>query len=102
LTVGNVHRLHKRWRVSLGGVADSTPILLEHVRVGRAEMPMLFQTRMDGVTLGLEAATGKIVWRFATHGSTITDSTPAADPSGTSIFVPGIDGMVSPMDTSTQ
>jgi hypothetical protein len=55
LTVGNVHRLHKRWQVSLGAVADSTPILLEHVRIGRAEMPMLFQTRLDGVTLGIEA-----------------------------------------------
>jgi outer membrane protein assembly factor BamB len=101
LTVGNVHRLHKRWQVSLGAVADSTPILLEHVRIGRAEMAMLFQTRMDGVTLGIEAATGKIVWRFRTHGSTVTDSTPAADASGTSIYVPGVDGMVHKLSAAT-
>lgn len=101
LTVNNVHRLRKRWQVSLGAVADSTPILLEHVRVGRAEMPMLFQTRLDGVTLGIEAATGKIVWRFRTHGSTVTDSTPAADPSGTSIYVPGIDGLVHKLSAAT-
>jgi outer membrane protein assembly factor BamB len=101
LTVGNVHRLHKQWQISLGTVADSTPILLEHVRIGRAEMPMLFQTRLDGVTLGIEATTGKIVWRFRTHGSTVTDSTPAADPSGTSIYVPGIDGMVHKLSAAT-
>jgi outer membrane protein assembly factor BamB len=101
LTVGNVHRLHRRWQVSLGAVADSTPILLEHVRIGRAEMPMLFQTRLDGVTLGIEASTGRIVWRFRTHGSTVTDSTPAADPSGTSIYVPGIDGMVHKLSAAT-
>jgi outer membrane protein assembly factor BamB len=101
LTVGNVHRLHKQWQVSLGTVADSTPILLEHVRIGRADMPMLFQTRVDGETLGIEATTGKIVWRFKTHGSTVTDSTPAADPSGTSIYVPGIDGMVHKLSAAT-
>jgi len=94
LTVGNVHRLRERWQIPLGADADSTPILLDKVRVGRAEVPMLFQTTKNGVTLGIMARTGKIVWRFTTHGSTITDSTPAADPSGNSIYVPGIDGKV--------
>jgi outer membrane protein assembly factor BamB len=94
LTVGNVHRLHERWQVSLGADADSTPILLDHIRVGRVEMPMLFQTTKSGVTLGIDARNGKIVWQFITHGSTVTNSTPAADPSGKSIYVPGIDGKV--------
>jgi outer membrane protein assembly factor BamB len=101
VTVGNVHRLRERWQVSLGQVADSTPILLERVRLRRANVPMLFQTTKNGVTLGIEAATGKIVWRFTTHGSTITDSTPAADPSGTSIYVPGIDGKVHKLAAAT-
>jgi outer membrane protein assembly factor BamB len=90
----NVRHLHERWQTSLGEVADSTPILLEHVRVGRATLPMLYQTTRSGVTLGIDAMTGKIMWRFATHGSQITDSTPAADPSGKSIYVPGVDGMI--------
>ena len=94
LTVGNVHRLRERWQIALGAVADSTPILLDKVALGRAEVPMLFQTTTNGVTLGIDATSGKIVWRFTTHGSTVTDSTPAADPSGTSIYVPGIDGKV--------
>jgi outer membrane protein assembly factor BamB len=100
LTVGNVHRLHERWQISLGAVADSTPILLQHVRIGRAYHQMLFQTTKDGVTLGIEAVSGRILWRFATHGSQITDSTPAADPSGRSIYVPGVDGRVHKVSAS--
>ncbi len=38
--------------------------------------------------------TGNIVWRFTTTGSKITNSTPAADPSGKFIYAPGIDGMI--------
>lgn len=94
LTPRNVHRLRERWQTSLGDVADSTPILLEHVRVGRATIAMLYQTTKKGETIGINATTGKVVWRFSTRGSTITDSTPAADPSGTAIYVPGIDGKV--------
>ena len=94
LTVRNVRRLRERWQISLGDVADSTPILLERVHVGSRYVPMLYETTKSGVTLGVEATSGKILWRFTTHGSTITDSTPAADPSGRVIYAPGIDGKV--------
>jgi outer membrane protein assembly factor BamB len=94
LTVGNVHRLHERWQISLGSVADSTPILLQHVRLGRIYHTMLFQTTRSGETLGIEAKSGRIVWRFQTHGTNYTHSTPAADPAGKAIYVPGIDGKV--------
>jgi outer membrane protein assembly factor BamB len=101
ITVGNVHRLHERWQISLGAVADSTPILLQRVRIGRAYHSMLYQTTKDGVTHGIEAATGRIIWRFATHGTQITDSTPAADPSGRSIYAPGVDGKVHKLSAAT-
>ncbi len=101
ITVGNVHRLHERWQISLGAVADSTPILLQRVRIGRVYHSMLYQTTKDGVTLGIEAASGRIIWRFATHGAQITDSTPAADPSSGSIYVPGVDGKVHKVSAST-
>jgi outer membrane protein assembly factor BamB len=101
LTVGNVHRLRERWQISLGAVADSTPILLQRVRVGRGFRSMLFQTRKDGVTLGIEANSGRIVWRFTTHGPNITDSTPVADPDGKSIYVPGVDGKVRKLAAAT-
>src|SRR5580704_5259180 len=101
LTVGNVRHLRERWQIALGADADSTPILLEEVRTGHANVQMLFQTTKTGVTLGIEARTGKIVWQFMTHGSTITNSTPAADPSGKSIYVPGIDGKVHKLSAAT-
>lgn len=101
IAVGNVHRLHLRWQISLGNVADSTPILLQHVRVGRAHIPMLFQTTANGVTFGIEATSGKILWHYTTPGSTVTNSTPAADPSGTSIYVPGIDGKIHKLSAAT-
>lgn len=94
LTIGNVHKLHARWQISLGAVADSTPILLQRVRIGRRFRSMLFQTTKSGVTLGIEAATGHILWRFTTTGPNYTHSTPAADPAGGAIFVPGVDGKV--------
>jgi outer membrane protein assembly factor BamB len=100
LTPRNVHKLRERWQIALSGVADSTPILLQHVRIGRRFRKMLFQTTKGGVTLGIEASTGKIVWKFTTSGPHYTHSTPAADPSGKAIYVPGVDGMVHKLDAS--
>jgi hypothetical protein len=101
LTTGNVHNLRMQWQTSLGSTADSAPILLEKVRIKRADIPMLFITTGSGVTLGIEAATGKIVWKYATHGPNYTHSMPAADPSGTAIYVPGLDGKVHKVNVST-
>ncbi len=100
ITAHNVHRLRERWQTSLGYTADSTPILLQRVRVGRTEHAMLFQTTLSGETLGIEATTGKIVWRYSSHGPNYTHSTPAADPSGKAIYVPGLDGKVHKLNAS--
>ncbi len=101
LTVRNVHRLHERWQISLGGGADSTPIYLRHVRVGRRNRGMLFQTLRNGQTLGIEASSGRIIWRFITHGPNYTHSTPAADPSGEAIYAGGVDGKVHKLNAAT-
>jgi outer membrane protein assembly factor BamB len=101
LNANNVHHLRARWQISLGIVADSTPILLEHVVVRGRPRTMLFQTAKNGETFGIDAASGRILWRFATHGPKITTSTPAADPSTRSIYVPGVDGFVHKLDAAT-
>jgi outer membrane protein assembly factor BamB len=100
LKVGNVHSLREKWQISLGAVADSTPIFLDHVRFHSVYISMLFQTTKSGETLGIEATSGRIVWKFATHGSNYTHSTPAADPSGKAIYVPGLDGKVHKLNAS--
>jgi outer membrane protein assembly factor BamB len=121
LTASNVGRLRLRWRISLGAVADSTPILLEHIKIGRVSHTMLFQTATNGTTFGIDAASGRILWRFATSltsseieafsplsllrkivfGAKVTNSTPAADPSGHSIYAAGLDGFVHKLDAAS-
>jgi outer membrane protein assembly factor BamB len=103
LNVKNVHKLRARWQISFGAgvVADSTPILLDSVPFRGKARRMLFQTAKNGMTFGIDAFSGHIVWRFATHGPKITNSTPAADPSGTAIYVPGVDGFVRKVDAAT-
>ena len=93
LTTSNVSQLVEKWQISLGGqVADSTPILLGSV---------LYQTAKNGETFAINAKTGAILWTYSTSGPNITQSTPVADPSGSSIYVPGIDGMIHKLNAST-
>jgi outer membrane protein assembly factor BamB len=103
LTLRNVHLLSERWQLSFGPglVADSTPIFLAHVRFHRTYRPMLFQTATNGETFGIDAFSGRIVWRFFTHGPNITQSTPAADPSLQSIYSPGVDGYIHKLNAGT-
>jgi outer membrane protein assembly factor BamB len=102
LTVANVHRLHVRWQIAFGNglFADSSPILVSHVLIGASYHPMLFETTKSGVTFGIEATTGHIVWTFPTSGGRSTFSAPAADPSDTAIYAPGIDGKVHKLNAS--
>jgi outer membrane protein assembly factor BamB len=121
LTARNVARLRARWQISLGAIADSTAILLEHIRSGGIPRTMLFQTATNGVTFGIDAASGRILWRFRTlvrspeggkfsplaflrnavFGPHVTNSTPAADPSGRFIYAPGMDGFVHKLDSAS-
>lgn len=62
---------------------------------------MLFTTTRKGTTYGINASTGQIVWRFATHGGPQTTSAPAGDPSGAFIYAPGVDGYVHKLNAAT-
>jgi outer membrane protein assembly factor BamB len=102
LTVANVHRLRVRWQISFndGSFADAAPILIARVLIGGSYRPMLFETTKNGVTFGIEAASGHVVWKFATSGGRTTISAPAADQSDKAIYAPGIDGKVHKLDAS--
>ncbi len=114
LAPATVGRLRRRWVASFDDVADSTPILLNHVRrPNGAVASLLFQTTRHGTTYAVDAANGRIVWRFATRpprmypqspngvDSKITTSTPVADPSGRYIYAPGRDGYVHKLVAAT-
>ena len=114
VTSTNVATLHRAWATSFDDVADSTPILLSHVRMPRGgTRSLLFQTTRHGTTYAIDAHSGAIVWRFATPSpailsitpgdvaSKITTSTPAADPSGRYVYVPSTNGYVHKLDAAT-
>jgi outer membrane protein assembly factor BamB len=101
LSKANVAQLHELWQISLGNVADSTPILLAHVHAGSQNLAVLFQTTKGGTTYAVEAKSGTILWKYATSGPGITTSTPVADMSRGVLFVPGVDGYVHELNPAT-
>ena len=91
ITAANVGRLRHR-RITLDGTVDSSPIYLN----GR-----LFVTTTYGRTEAIDAASGRVLWRFTppTYGQLagtyrITNATPVADSSGKAIYAAAPDGKV--------
>jgi outer membrane protein assembly factor BamB len=89
LTTANVARLRLRWRVNLGEVADSAPIVVGN---------RVFLTSKSGTTYALSATDGHTVWSFPTHGPNITTSVPAYDSVSKALYVPGVDGFIHKLD----
>lgn len=83
--------LHVRWRTRLGAVADSAAMYLS----GK-----LYITANTGTTYALDASTGKILWRFVTHGPNITTAVPVAD-AAHRIYAAGVDGAVHKLNAAT-
>jgi outer membrane protein assembly factor BamB len=92
LSAATVAGLRTRWRTKLDAVSDSAPIVVED---------RLFLTDRDGTTYALESGSGRIVWRFATHGPKITTSVPAYDESTHALYAPGVDGDIHKLDPAT-
>jgi outer membrane protein assembly factor BamB len=84
--------LHVRWRVMLGGVVDSAPVVVKN---------RLFATMRDGATLAIDASDGRILWRFTTNGPRFTTSAPAYDASRDALYVPGLDGSIHKLDPAS-
>jgi hypothetical protein len=83
----------QRQQVQLDGTADSSPIYLHGVQVGGARHDVFFVTTTYGRTEAIDAASGKVLWRFTPPGysswagsAQITNATPVADPSRQSIY----------------
>ncbi len=107
ITPANVGRLRRR-RVQLGGTVDSSPIYLHAVSVKGRTRDVFFVTTTYGRTEAIDAATGKVLWRFTppTYASyagsaQITTMTPVADPSRTAIYAGAPDGDVRKLSVAT-
>jgi hypothetical protein len=100
ITAANVGSL-RRQQVRLPGTVDSSPIYLRGVTIGGATHDTFFVTTTYGITLAVDAASGKILWRWQPPGysswagsAQITTATPVADPSRRWIYAASPDGRI--------
>jgi uncharacterized repeat protein (TIGR01451 family) len=93
INTGNVCTLHVLYQVTLPGVADGAPALLQGVSTSQGVKDLLFLVTRDGRLLALDAATGSTVWsRQPAASPRYTTSSPAIDPNGQFVYAYGLDG----------
>lgn len=100
ITASNARQL-QRQRVGLDGTADSSPIFLHGVTIGGARHDAFFVTTTYGKTIAVDAATGRVLWRYVPPGYAswagsyrITNATPVADPNRRFLYAAGPDGRI--------
>jgi outer membrane protein assembly factor BamB len=100
ITAANVGKL-RRQQVRLPGTADSSPIYLRGVRVRGRRHDVFFVTTSYGITVAVDARSGKILWRFKPRGyaswagsDRITNSSPLADPTRRYVYAQAPNGRV--------
>ncbi|HZO98041.1 MAG TPA: PQQ-binding-like beta-propeller repeat protein [Gaiellaceae bacterium] len=100
ITAANVTRLRRR-TVRLDGTVDSSPIYLHGVAIGGRRRDAIFVTTTYGRTEAIDAATGRVLWRYtppsyaALAGTyRITNMTPVADPDRSAIYTGAPDGRI--------
>ncbi|HEV8105663.1 MAG TPA: PQQ-binding-like beta-propeller repeat protein [Gaiellaceae bacterium] len=100
ITAANVAKL-VRLQVKLDGTVDSSPIYLHGVAVRGATHDVFFVTTTYGKTEAIDAASGKVLWRFTppSYGrlagsAQITNSTPAAATDRSAVYAAAPDGRV--------
>jgi hypothetical protein len=100
ITAANVGSLRPQ-QVRLPGTVDSSAIYLHGVTIGGAPHDAFFVTTTYGITLAIDAANGRILWRWTpprykswAGTAQITTATPVADPSRRWIYAASPDGRI--------
>ncbi|HZC74698.1 MAG TPA: PQQ-binding-like beta-propeller repeat protein [Gaiellaceae bacterium] len=100
ITAANVGSL-RRQQVRLPGTADSSAIYLHGVTIGGTAHDAFFVTTTYGITLAIDAASGRILWQWKppeysrwVGSAQITTATPVADPSRRWIYAASPDGRI--------
>jgi outer membrane protein assembly factor BamB len=94
--------LRQQWRVTLPGIADSSPILLHGlVFPDGTTRDVLYVTTRDGRLLAVDAANGVVLWSKQPSGPKITHSSPVADPVRKLVYAYGLDGQLHRYDALT-
>ncbi len=91
----------RRLRITLPGTVDSSPILMRGIKIGGHTHDLLVVTTTYGRSLGIDAHSGRILWRYTPPGiakwngtSQITTASPVADPDLQNVYVASPDGRV--------
>jgi PQQ-like domain len=107
ITAANVASL-RRQQVRLPGTVDSSPIYLHGVTIGGGAHDAFFVTTTYGITLAIDAASGRILWQWKPAGYSawagspqITTATPVADPSRRWIYAASPDGRIQKLSVAT-
>ena len=91
----NVASLQFLYQASLPAAADGAPVALSSVATPGGTRDLLFSTTKAGHIVALDAATGAQVWsKPHTGSSSVTNSSPAIDPSRLYVYSYGLDGFV--------
>jgi len=100
ITAANLGSL-SRQQVRLPGTVDSSAIYLHGVTIQGAAHDAFFVTTTYGITLAIDAKSGKILWQWKPPGysswagsAQITTATPVADPSRRWIYAASPDGRI--------
>ena len=100
ISAATIHSLRRR-TVALPGTADNSAIYLHGARVGGAGHDVAIVTTTYGITLAIDAGSGRILWRFVPPGiaawqgsAQITTASPIADPGGRAVYATSPDGLV--------
>jgi hypothetical protein len=100
ITAANVGHLRLRI-VALGGTADNSAIYVHAASVGGAAHDVAIVTTDYGVTLAIDADSGRILWRFVPPGfaawrgsAQITTASPIVDASHTYVYATSPNGLV--------
>jgi len=107
ITGANVRRL-RRQRVVLDGTVDSSAIYLRGVSVKGRKHDTFFVTTSYGKTIAIDAAGGRVLWRFTPPGYAgwagthmITQATPVADPSRRYVYSVAPNGRIHKLSVAT-
>ena len=91
----------RRQQVPLPGTVDASAIYLHGVSIQGGTHDAFFVTTTYGITLAIDAASGKILWRWTpprysswAGSAQITTATPVADPNRTWIYTASPDGRI--------
>jgi hypothetical protein len=107
ITASSVGKLRRR-QVTLPGTVDSSAIYLHDVNVKGARHDVFFATTTYGITVAVDAAAGRVLWRSTppSYGglagsNQITNMTPVADPGRAAIYAGAPDGKIRKLSVAT-